>query len=74
MNQLIPLIEDFLDAMKKVSEAAEELRNQAGQLPSTSAEDLPSKVDELNELCQDGIRTYNQAMTLVEDMQDLVGR
>jgi hypothetical protein len=74
MNQLIPLIEDFLAAIKKVSEASEELSNQASRLPSTSAEDLPSKVDELNELCLNGMKTYNEAMALVEAMQDLAGR
>lgn len=74
MNQLIPLIEDFLAAMKKVSEASEELSSQASRLPSTTNKDLPRKVDELNELCFNGMKTYNDAMALVEAMQNLAGR
>jgi len=74
MSQLIPLIEEFLTAMRKVAEVTEDLKDQASRVPSTSTEDLPSKVDELNELCLDGMQAYKQALTLTEDMRNLVGR
>jgi hypothetical protein len=74
MKQLVPLVEDFLKSMQLVLEAAEEMRVEAQRLPSTDIETLPSKIEQLDDLCAEGLKTYRKAQDLVEEMRDLVGR
>jgi len=73
MRKLLPLIEDFLKSMQLVLEAAEEMRVEAQRLPSTETEALPSKIEQLDDLCAEGLKTYRKAQDLVEEMRDLVG-
>lgn len=73
MNQLLPLIKDFLETMQVVLKTAEELRVEAQRLPSTEADALPGKIQQLDDLCAEGLKTYKKAQDIAEEMRDLVG-
>ncbi|OCQ98081.1 hypothetical protein AMR42_13565 [Limnothrix sp. PR1529] len=60
--------------MQLVLEAAEEMRVEAQRLPSTDLEALPRKIEQLDDLCAEGLKTYRKAQDLVEEMRDVAGR
>ncbi|MCG9886360.1 MAG: hypothetical protein MH825_12460 [Cyanobacteria bacterium] len=73
MNQILPLVDDFLKTMQIVLEIAEELRVEAQQLPSAELDTLPRKIQQLDDLCTEGLKTYEKAQDIAEEMRDLVG-
>lgn len=66
-------IEQFQSTMNKVTELIEEATALAGQIPSASIEEAPAKMQEIFELCSDGMNSLNQGIGEAEEIQATIG-
>jgi methyl-accepting chemotaxis protein len=69
MNQ----IEEFQSTMNQVLELVEETKALASKIHDMPFEEIPLTMQEIFELCADGIKSLQTATEQVEDIQNIVG-
>lgn len=72
MANLIDLIEEFQSIMKEIVELTEESRVRANQIPDLPIGEAAPKIDELMDLCNDGMKAFQKASAKAEEIYDVL--
>ena len=73
MGDLVGQVEDFQKTMNQMVELIDDAKSQAGQLPDASIAEARGKVQQIYELCDEGIKKLNIAIGQAEDIMKTVG-
>ena len=73
MNDLVGQVEDFQKTMNQMVELIDDAKSQAGQLPDASIAEARAKVQQIYEICDEGIKTLKVATAQAEDIMKTVG-
>ncbi len=71
---LLEQIEEFQATMNQVMELVEETKALAGKIPDASIAEAPRLMEEIFDLCGDGVSKLNAAIGQAEDIQNTLGR
>jgi methyl-accepting chemotaxis protein len=70
---LLDQIDEFQTTMNHILEMVEESKALASQIPEASLSEAPSKIREIFEACENGVKALQEAIGQAEDIQRTLG-